>query len=119
MSPSKIQVAGDLCIDVIGVPQPRPSIGSDPSLKNWQLTQEIQTHYLRGGALLLADLVSAAVDDAQVYGPTLQVPEALQCGGKGGPLDESLFVRLTREEIVHSVLRVDECKAAPKNEKDS
>jgi hypothetical protein len=119
MSARKIQVAGDLCIDVIGVPQPRPSIDADSSLKNWQLTGEIRTEFLRGGALLLADMVSAAAGDAKVYGPMPQIPPALQHDGKGGPLDESLFVRLTKDEIVHSVLRVDECKAAPKSEKDS
>jgi hypothetical protein len=119
MSARKIQVAGDLCIDVIGVPQPRPSIDADSSLKNWQLTGEIRTQFLRGGALLLADMVSAAVGDANVYGPVPQVPPALRRNGKGGPLDESLFVRLTKDEIVHSVLRVDECKAAKKSEKDS
>lgn len=119
MSARKIQVAGDLCIDVIGVPRPSQSIDGDSSLKNWQLTGEIRTEFLRGGALLLEDLVSAAAGDAKVYGPIPQTPQALQRDGMRSPLDESLFVRLTKDEIVHSVLRVGECKASPKTEKES
>jgi hypothetical protein len=82
------------------------------------LTGEISTHYLRGGALLLADLIGAAVaQDADVSGPQLQTPETLSCGEKCGPLEKSLFPRLTKDEIVHSVIRVGEFKTSPKAEK--
>ena len=118
MAKTKIDVAGDVCIDLIGVPTPRHGSETGGATENWRLTGEIRTHYLRGGALLLADMIGTALaQGAEVSGPQLQTPESLCCGDKCGPLDESLFPRLTREEIVHSVIRVGEFKTSPKADK--
>ncbi len=118
MPAKNIQVAGDVCIDVIGVPQPPPAGIPTAATENWRLAGEIRTHYSRGGALLLADMIGAAVGaSGTVSGSELQMPDALLCGQKGGPLDESLFIRLTREEIVHSILRADEFKRSPEADK--
>jgi len=101
----QILVAGDVCIDVIGVPVPRKGDSEDGREENWRLTGEIRTHYLRGGALLLADMVLAAAPAARLIGPRLETPKALRSGKTSTPLVQTLFERLTRAEIVHSVLR--------------
>ena len=113
----KILVAGDVCLDVIGVPKPRLS-KEDDSLENWRLTGEIRTHYLRGGALLLADMVREAVPKAKVHGPELNTPPALRSKNTPRKLDESLFERLTREEIVYSVIRAEMFKTGGKADKN-
>ena len=46
-----VLIAGDICIEVIGVPMPAPS-ESHPQ-DNWRLTGEVRTYHRRGGALLL------------------------------------------------------------------
>ena len=117
MAKTKIHVAGDVCIDLIGVPIPRHVSEAGRETPNWRLTGEICTHYVRGGALLLADMVHAAVPDTKVSGPQLITPESLCCGQKCGPLKESLLPRLTKEEIVHSVVSVEEFKSDPKADK--
>lgn len=117
MAKRKIDVAGDVCIDVIGVPKPRPAADPNSETANWRLTGEIRTHHTIGGALLLTEMVKAAVPDGEVNGPELQTPMALGCGTSGGALDPSLFTRLTRDEIVHSLLRVDEFRTAAKADK--
>lgn len=53
----RILVAGDVCLDVVGVPIPAKS--ADPSTENWRLTGETRTHFLPGGALLLAKFIRA------------------------------------------------------------
>jgi len=117
MSAVRIQVAGDVCIDVIGVRHPRPAIETNPHTENWRLTGETRTHYLRGGALLLADFVAAACGKAEVEGQTLLTPNELSCGGNFGPLDPALLMRLTRNDIVHSVIRAVGFKTSPKADK--
>ena len=65
-NPFEIHVAGDLCLDVIGIPVPPPA--EDVKLpNNWQLTGETRTQYLLGGVLLLADWVREAVPEANVH----------------------------------------------------
>jgi hypothetical protein len=53
----RILVAGDVCLDVIGVPIPPKSSG--PTGENWRITGERRTHFLPGGAMLLAKFVRA------------------------------------------------------------
>jgi len=117
MAKAKIHVAGDVCIDLIGVPTPRHGSDAASATENWRLTGEIRTHYLRGGALLLADLIGAAASEAEVVGPQLMTPPSLCCGEACGPLQEGLLARLTRDEIVHSVVRVNEFKTSPESKK--
>jgi hypothetical protein len=117
MSPTKIAVAGDVCLDVIGVPTPRHGSESGGATENWRLTGEMRTHYLHGGVFLLADMIRAAAPVAEVHGPQFLAPPSLSRGGACGPLEESLLPRLTRDEVVHSVLRVDLFKSSPKADK--
>jgi len=120
MPDKTILVAGDVCIDVIGVPQPRPSAAAYARTENWRLTGEIRTHHTRGGSLLLAEMLKAACGGATVLGQELQTPLALRCGGKDGPLGMEMYKRLSRDEIVHSVIRADLFKSsadAKKNDK--
>lgn len=112
-----IHVAGDVCIDVLGVPQPRQSSDATSGTENWRLTGEIRAHHRRGGSLLLADMVAAAARSCTVLGPTLQAPEALRLGKAAGGLDETLFPRLTRDEIVHSVIRVEQFRTSDADKK--
>lgn len=57
-----ILVAGDVCLDVVGVPLP-PS--TDPRHENWRQTGETRAHYLPGGAILLTEMIRAAFEDAE------------------------------------------------------
>lgn len=117
-SKPSIVVAGDVCIDVVGVPIPRHGATDDGTEENWRLTGEIRTHYLRGGALLLADMVRAAAPAARLNGPRLETPEALRRGKTSTRLDGTLFERLTRDEIVHSVLRAGAFHTSAKADKN-
>ena len=47
-----IVVAGDICLDVVGLPIP-PSSVLGGSTDNWRQTGETRTYYLPGGAMLL------------------------------------------------------------------
>ena len=53
----EILVAGDVCLDVVGVPIPEKP--TEFSAENWRLTGEIRTHFLPGGAMLLAEFIRA------------------------------------------------------------
>ena len=99
----QIIVAGDVCLDIVALPVPAPR--ADSSAENWRLTGEKRTYYLRGGAMLLAQMVARATQDrAKVDGPFLPTPSALaSCCDKKELLD-TLFERLTRDEVVHSLL---------------
>lgn len=115
--PLEIHVAGDLCLDVAGVPMPPPA--ADVKLpNNWQLTGETRTQYLPGGVLLLAEWIRAAFPDADVHATQPCLPDALACGKEPGePLTQEEFLRiaerLSREEIVHSLLGLDFFPASP------
>jgi len=107
----EIQVAGDICMDVVGVPVPPPT--AEVRLpNNWQLTGETRTHFLPGGAMLLADWIRAAAPKAKVYSTQPCLPDVL-AGGKSvdQPLTKNEFLdiaeRLTRDEIVHSLLALN------------
>ncbi len=54
----RILVAGDVCLDVVGVPITAKTAKTDA--ENWRLTGETRTHFLPGGAMLLAKLVRDA-----------------------------------------------------------
>lgn len=103
----EILVAGDVCLDVVGVPMPAKS-GSLKD-KNWQLTGETRTHFLPGGAILLAELVRAAVGNPSlVTGPRPKCPFDIDSIKEGDLLDTESFKRiaprLSRNEVVHSLL---------------
>jgi hypothetical protein len=113
-----IIVAGDVCIDVIGVPKPRPGNQEDQT-ENWRLTGELRTYCRRGGALLLTDMIQAAMTGpGTVQGPILEAPGDLpEIAGPRG-VDEEHFERLTHDEIIHSVIRVGEFKTSAESDKD-
>ena len=110
----QILVAGDVCLDVIGVPLPAPAEVPGIASENWRLTGEIRTHFRTGGAMLLADFIRASLPPAaqgNVFGPQPKKPPAL-----AGPATPQGFTpkqfleiagRLTRDEIVHSLLKAE------------
>ncbi len=114
---SSIIVAGDICLDVIGIPVPPPP-PSETQADNWRQTGETRTHYLPGGALLLERWVKAAAPEWSVQGIVPCRPAALS-GGKEKlqPLTTDEFVeiaeRVTRDEVVHSLLGVDAFPESP------
>jgi hypothetical protein len=120
-------VAGDICLDVVGVPALPPSVTVDP-IDNWRLTGETRTHYLLGGAMLVARLIRAAlpkttdVRETRVCRPTALSGKETNGDLGDQPLtpDEFLEIaeRLTREEIVHSLLSLDYVRQSP-DSKDS
>lgn len=117
-----VLVAGDICLDVVGIPVP-PLSSAKKAADNWRLTGETRTHFLLGGALLVADWVRAALpNECKVVGPGPLMPEALSCGKKSDKSlapEEFLQIagRLTRDEIVHSLLSLDYFPAKPGDKK--
>ena len=112
-----ILIAGDVCLDVVGISMPKPSSATGPA-DNWRLTGETRTHYLLGGALLLTEFVRAALPGSNIRGPCPCLPTALSCGqATDQPLTPEAFLtiteRLTREEIVHSLLALDVFRSTP------
>ena len=112
-----IEVAGDVCLDVAVVPI-APDVHPGGQVDNWRQTGETRTHYLPGGALLLQNWVQAAAQGQTVRGLRPCLPSALACGNPANKpltLDEFLSVaeRLTRSEIVHSLLELDGFPAMP------
>jgi len=103
-------VAGDICLDVLGVPMSRPACSTAP-LPNWRLTGETRTHHLRGGVLLLAQWVANACSNQQVAGvgiPRSDAPTAAP--GPDSLLHDEDLPTLKRQDVVHSILEgmVDE-----------
>ena len=103
-----IHVAGDVCLDLVGIAVPPPQ--QDKLADNWRLTGEIRVHYLLGGAMLLADWVEA-VNPAHSLGPRPCLPVELPLSGTPGqPLTHGEFLaiaeRLKRDEVVHSLLEL-------------
>jgi hypothetical protein len=116
-----VLVAGDICIDVVGIPVPGAS-SAPAETDNWRLTGEIRTHYLPGGAFQVAEFVRAAAPDADVRAPIPCRPKELSCAAapdQAMPMDEFLGAaeRLTRNEIVHSLLRLGLFKGTPDSKK--
>lgn len=110
-----IEVAGDVCLDVVAVPIADQD-SRDHNSDNWRQTGETRTHYLPGGALLLLQWVQAAAPECDVVGPRPCLPSALAGGSLTNPplsLQEFLTVaeRLTRSEIVHSLLELKSFRA--------
>ena len=105
-----IEVAGDICLDVVAVPiAPPASRGQE--YDNWRRTGETRTHYLLGGALLLQQWVRAAAKKHKVSGPVPCLPKALSGDGlteKELTAEEFLdnAERLTRNEVVHSLMEL-------------
>ncbi len=102
--PSPVVVAGDICLDVVGVPMPRPS-SPDAVIPNWRLTGETRTHHLRGGALLLSRWVAEACEGRSVVGPV--IPRPVDPSGTRAPdlpLSDEELPGLKRQDLVHSIL---------------
>lgn len=121
-NPLKILVAGDVCLDVVAVPMPPPSAPCDPQAENWRLTGETRTHFLPGGALLLAEFVRSAMatSGGNVFGPCAIPPRGV--GSRVARLLDTpallrLAPRLCRKEVVHSLLRLDCFPTKPKSKK--
>lgn len=99
----KIIVAGDVCLDMLIYPM-RPQ--AKENSYNWRLTGETRTHYILGGASLLSRLVTYATQ-CPVAGPVIGYPEDLvQDKNSKTPLPDELLGRLTRKDMVHSVLKL-------------
>ncbi len=116
-----VLVAGDICLDVVGIPVPAAS-SAHTKTDNWRLTGEICTHYLPGGAFQLAEFVRASSPDFDVRAPIPCRPKELSCAGKPDqpmPMNEFLGTaeRLTRNEIVHSLLHLGLFKGTPDSKK--
>ena len=115
-NPLTILVAGDVCLDVLGVPVPPPAITQ--ASDNWRLTGETRMHYLPGGAMLLAEMLQAAIPDADVRDTRPCRPSALRSDAVHGDdsLSRTAFMeiadRLTRKDIVHSLLSLGEFPTA-------
>lgn len=109
-----VHVTGDVCLDVVAVPTPP----GDRTKDNWRQTGETRTHLLPGGAMLLANFIRAALPKAEVHEPAAVLPEKL-AEGKGGNtrLSQKEFLataeRLTREEVVHSLLGASYVRESP------
>src|SRR5687768_17058564 len=108
---NSLVVAGDICLDVLGIPVPPPPGGEIPT-DNWRQSGETRTHYLPGGALLLEMWVRAAAGGCSVVGSRPCRPSELgHRKDEVAPLNLEEFLalaeRLTRDEIVHSLLAVD------------
>lgn len=133
--PRTIQVAGDVCLDMVGVPVPAPSVPTG-QIDNWRLTGETRTYYLLGGAMLLSGMIKAALPMATVRETRVCCPPALceplvsRTPATGIPPAKPADVpltpaellqiseRLTRDEIVHSLLSLDYFRENPES-KDS
>ena len=114
-------VAGDVCLDVVGIPCPGASAGAG-NTDNWRLTGEIRTEYLLGGAFQLARFVRAARPGLEVLEPKPFRPEKLPCDDQPNePMSMGDFLdiaeRLTRNEIVHSLLLLGAFKRTPESKK--
>lgn len=106
-----VLVAGDVCLDVVGIPIPGVSPGARQT-DNWRLKGEMRTTHIPGGAFQLAEFIRAADASLDVRGPTPCLPKGLSCGRKvDKPMTQEEFEavapRLTRDEIVHSLLQLD------------
>lgn len=120
-APRSILVAGDVCLDVVATPIPGTSGRS--GVDNWRITGETRTHFLPGGAMLLAKFarharqarqkaggsVSESSLDSEIAGPCPIGPADIR-GLERSPLRVDSFLkiaeRLRRDEIVHSLLSV-------------
>jgi hypothetical protein len=113
----QIHVAGDVCLDVLGISMPPPVLKSGQT-HNWRQTGETRTHFRLGGALLLAEFIKVAVEEADVHGPRPRLPDALAQGRSNDqPLSSAEFLdvaeRLTRKEVVHSLIQLSHFPTKP------
>ena len=113
----QIHVAGDVCLDVLGISMPAPVL-NDGKADNWRQTGETRTHFRLGGALLLAHFVDEAAEGSEVHGPRPCLPDELsQDRTKQHLLNTEGFLkvaeRLTRKEVVHSLIHLYRFPAKP------
>ena len=120
MSTKTILVAGDVCLDVLGIAMP-PKSNPAHAEDNWRQTGETRTHYRLGGAFLLAKFIKDAAVGCTVLEPGIALPKELAQGKTETILSsqdfQTLADRFTRKEIVHSLLRLERFYAKP-GEKD-
>lgn len=119
-APLRVDVAGDVCLDLVGIPIPPQKPTSVAN--NWQLTGETRTYYLPGGAMLLADWIGTAVATAEVRPMRPLIPaEIAGPPAANTPLTPKQFFdiaeRLTRNEVVHSLMQLDHFKTKPDDKK--
>ena len=109
--PATVVVAGDICLDVLGYPIPPSPKSENSSEENWRQTGETRTFYRRGGTWLLADFVRAALKRGELTGNVVEpVAPVIQ--------SDDDFERLTRHEIVHSLLGLRVFTDKIKNKED-
>ena len=116
MNPKKIVVAGDVCLDVLGIAIP-PKSSPTKAEDNWRQTGETRTHYRLGGTFLLAKFIREATTGCTVIEPEIVQPQALAQRKPKTRLSPQKFIKLadrfTRTEIVHSLLKLDHFRAKP------
>lgn len=116
---NQVVVAGDICLDILAVPRP-PRKPTDKVVDNWRLTGEMRTHHMLGGACLLGVFTESAVRAAKVEAksekkaapiagpvgkPAIGYPGKKSRGdGPHRRLPNKWLARLTRNEVVHSML---------------
>jgi hypothetical protein len=92
----RILVAGDVCIDVVGVPVP-PRVDGEP-MENWRLTGETRTHFLAGGAMLLAKFIRAPCFAEMLAAADAEVEKEIE--GQQLKDDDAKEIRWKRREEV-------------------
>jgi hypothetical protein len=117
----RIAVAGDVCLDVVALAAPPTPADVSTSTNNWRSTGETRTFFLPGGTLLMKDMVRAAVAGAGVVeGPRFKWPSPFVPGARphfslSGDQLLTQAMRLTRDEIVHSLLSLAPYPEKPKS----
>lgn len=91
-----VVVAGDVCLDVLGLPIPPRPRGTGGDVESWRQAGETRTFYRRGGAWQLADLIEGAVHRAGVRSAIIKPTAPSK--------SEEDLERLTRHEVVHALL---------------
>jgi hypothetical protein len=85
----RVLVAGDVCLDVVGVPLP-PPISAVANPENWQLTGETRTHFLPGGAMLLAKFIRASRMEPLISEADAEARKLIKAGKLGNQSPEDL-----------------------------
>src|SRR5713226_983361 len=108
-SPSRIAVAGDVWVDLVGLKKlsKRDKSNSSSGSDQERRTHENRTSFLPGGALLVEAFVGASVKGCDLRGHTFGWPAVLNGRLKNGVLTPQelikFAVRLTPEELPRSL----------------
>jgi hypothetical protein len=100
----RILVAGDVCLDVVGVPVPPQAQSANAPPENWRLTGEMRTHFLPGGAMLLAEFIRA---------PKLAEPLAKAEKKAREEIKDRKLEGKAADEYLHQALDVVRCQEGP------